>query len=380
MRVLLLLGSGELAGIQRHVLALVRNLPPEIHAHVCFLLEPGPASRLMQDAGVGVTVLGARSGHDLASVGRLRLLMAQVRPDVVHEHEGRLLPLVVLNVLCRRPALIHTEHCSLDASPSRWRDRVLYGLIASRACTITAVSSATAAAVSRLLPWSSRKVEVVRNGVDISRLRPPADLRKELGLPAAAQLVGSVGRLAKQKGWFDLIEVGKRMVRRSSRVHVVIGGDGPLQEELKKAVDETGVASHFHLLGARPDGDAVIAGLDLFLLTSYHEEMPTTVLEALGQGTPIAGFIPDGGYSEILAVAGRREVAVALPTRNLDDLAHEAARLLDHSGRRDRFTDVGRSLVREHFDMARISGLYARLYDSCLAARCGQPATRRPCW
>jgi glycosyltransferase involved in cell wall biosynthesis len=369
LHILYVIGCGELAGIQRHVQALLRHLPPVMRPHVCILFEGGAASARMQQDGVPTTILGARSGHDPQLAVRFHRLLSVLKPDVIHEQEGHLLPLSAMLTVHRNPVLVHTEHCAPGRATSAWKDRVLYHLISRRASAITAVSEATLASVRRFARNWRGPLECIPNGIDVQGIAPSANLRRELGLPPDALLVGAVGRLAQGKGWLDLVKVGRKLVEWDRRIHVVIAGDGPLRDEIVTSINSTGASERFHLLGARPDGDAVIGGLDLFLLTSVHEEMPTTVLEAFAQRTPVAGFVPEGGYREILARARDQPAAIVVPSRDPAALASEAIRVLSDPRSMDQLTRVARSVVECHFDMARISQQYVDLYASCLAVR-----------
>lgn len=361
MRVLYLLGPGELAGIQRHVQALVRCMPEWVEPHVAFLFGAGEGSRQIAAEGVPVTILGGRSGHDLRLAPRLLRLLRHFEPDVVHEHEAHLSPLLVLQ-FWRQPVLIHTEHCSLTRFTSLWKTRLIYRLIVRRAGRVIAVSEATRQSVIRHAGVPPKLVETIPNGIDLRAVPPPADLRRELGLPRDSVLVGAVGRLAEGKGWFDFIETASRLAALNEKLHVVIAGDGPLASEIAARIEATGLAHRFHLLGSRADGAAVIAGLDLFLLTSIHEEMPTTVLEAFAAGTPVAGFIPEGGLAEVLAAEKGKTFGVFVESRDVEQLASAAKGLLANADHRLGVVRAAKRFVSEVFDMRRLALVVAQRY------------------
>jgi glycosyltransferase involved in cell wall biosynthesis len=245
-------------------------------------------------------------------------------------------------------------------------------MVSARAKAITAVSDATALSISDFSSVGRGRVITIHNAVDVGELSAVrVDLRAELDLPAETVLVGAVGRLAEQKGWWDFVEVADHLAGTDTRVHIVIAGEGPQGQELRQKVEGVSWADRCHFLGPRPDGAAVIAGLDLFLMTSLHEELPTTVLEAFAVGTPVVGFLPEGGMADILSAAGDDEIAVILTSRDSKAQAVAASELLDDPEKRRKMTVAARLLVERTFDARSIARQYAELYRTVAGSRPG---------
>lgn len=150
---------------------------------------------------------------------------------------------------------------------------------------------------------------VYREFAAIQRLRmiPNAIDVNEFGVAngklfcAKSRTFGYIGRLAKDKGIFDIVEA-LRLVRERGSVPFTlqIAGSGPEEAALKTAVCAAGLQDQTRFLGAVFGQDKLDfwRSTDLFLFPTYHREgLPYAVLESLASGTPIVstriGGIPD---------------------------------------------------------------------------------------
>ncbi len=141
----------------------------------------------------------------------------------------------------------------------------------------------------RTAPASApRNVHVVLNGVH-SRLDEREslrhNLRQELALDDSIVLIGGAGHIAPRKG-FDLL-LRAFAALDESKAALAILGDGEQLSSLQDLADQLGIAERVFWLGHRSDGAGVIAGLDLFVLSSHNEGMANVMLEAMAGGTPV---------------------------------------------------------------------------------------------
>lgn len=120
-------------------------------------------------------------------------------------------------------------------------------------------------------------------------------LRRELGIPEDAALIGSVGRLASQKRYDRLV----RALPALAGVHVLVVGEGDERDALASLAESLGVADRFHLPGHRADVAPVLDALDIFVLCSDREGMSNAMIEALWAGVPVVST-PVSGAPEAL--------------------------------------------------------------------------------
>ena len=368
LRVLYVLGHGVLGGIERHVQALVRCMEPaDVEAHVCILMEPGEVSDAMEAEGVAVHVLGARSGHAPGLLPRFCRLLPEVKPDIVHFHELHLLPGLAMS-LFRRIPLVYSEHCSILDAPNPGATRILWAAVGRRIDHVFPVSRHTGRMLSDHLGIPASRMTAVYNGLDVDHLNTEQG-RKDRSLLSVSpefKIVGGVGRLAAQKDWNAFLQVARHLLSVRDDVRFVVVGDGPLREELHRTAERFGVSGKTRWLGSRRDAFALLHEFDVFLFTSAHEELPTTLLEAFAARTPVAGFIPRGGTTEILRLC-KSPPGVFLRQRSPEALAKAVNDLLNNPRQARAMAGRGLEVVREHFNMRKIAARVVDIYRSLVA-------------
>ena len=172
------------------------------------------------------------------------------------------------------------------------------------------------------------KVRVVHNGVDVARLRqhrPRAEVRGELGLASATQVVGLVARLDHWGKGHRKFLTALANLKDCYPVEALIIGGGRREAEVKQLAGEMGLAGRVHFLGQRPDIPDLLAALDIFVLPSHSEGVSLALLEAMAAGLPVI----------VSAVGGLPEVVtdgvngLLIPPKEPEALAGALARLLD---------------------------------------------------
>ena len=114
-----------------------------------------------------------------------------------------------------------------------------------------------------------------------------ADVKKQLGLPEVAFVIGHVGRFAEQKNHSFLVRTAAEVLVQNPRAHFVLAGDGPLRPAIEQQVAAAGLSHHFKFLGVRPDVPRLMMGaMDAFLFPSLYEGLPLALVEAQAAGLP----------------------------------------------------------------------------------------------
>jgi glycosyltransferase involved in cell wall biosynthesis len=142
---------------------------------------------------------------------------------------------------------------------------------------------------------------VIGNGVDVQRFSPgPAArerTRRDLGVADDAIVVVAVARLVREKGLLDLADAALRAPDR--RLHYAIVGDAlpsdrtGIAAELDSHPVVRALGPRWHRLGHRTDVEEVLRAADVFVLPSYREGLPRSIIEAMSTGIPVvASDIP----------------------------------------------------------------------------------------
>jgi len=155
------------------------------------------------------------------------------------------------------------------------------------------------------------------NGYDPNVFRPldQALARRQLGVPADAELIVFVGRLIALKGLEDLIGAVRILSHMHPRLRVVCIGGGPSETHLLRMVQQEGLGKTFDLIGPKtqPEIAQWLAACNVFCLPSHSEGSPNVITEALACGRPVVatevGGIPDLVDSSSGVLVKPREVA-----------------------------------------------------------------------
>lgn len=275
----------------------LNSLADELHPHRVILL----AATLGGHGGF-VDALGTRGveTHTLGPVGRLALpwtalrfaaLAVHKRAQIIHSHmfEPGLVA-ALASRLTRRP-LVLTRHHSDAVHRLEGRARRGAYLRAEHFVNRTAQHIiAPARMVERILVEREgvprEKVTLIPYPQDPSRfsnLRPPGEVRSELGVRSERMLV-AVSRLHPEKGLPVLL---RALAMLPADLHLCIVGEGPDRERLQALASELGLAGRTRLLGWRDDALSIVSAADVFVHPSYHEALPSAVIEALALGKPI---------------------------------------------------------------------------------------------
>jgi glycosyltransferase involved in cell wall biosynthesis len=287
-----------------------------------------------------------------------------IAPDVVHSHSGVWYKTSLAARHARVPLVIHTEHGRQHNES--WWPRFIDRLAARRTDVVVAVSDVLAQQLATSIVPDSRRIRVVRNGVDTERYRPCPDrgvLRGELGLPAETPIVGSIGRLEYIKGYDVMIEA-LSLLRASWHAGpapvVVVGGDGSERARVQALAERHGVDAVVHLLGWRDDIENLHSAFTIFTMSSRSEGTSVSLLEAMSAGLcPVVTDV--GGNAAILGGLLRHRL---VPAENPAALA--AAWLDALIGHEQRASDasVARQRVVESFGLDAMVRQYEALYDS----------------
>ncbi len=192
--------------------------------------------------------------------------------------------------------------------------------------------------------------------------RQQADARAALGYRQRHVIV-NVKRLHPLAGQRYLLEALGEVVRTHPDTRLVIGGTGPMLDELKGVARSNGVEGHVTFAGlldhqtiARLD-----AAADVFVLPSLLEAFPTVALEALASGTPVVSTDNPGGV-ELHEIFGYDVTVV--PRENALALARAIVTMLDQ---KRRARDSTARIIEQEFRPVAVNRQFREIYTAVLA-------------
>jgi glycosyltransferase involved in cell wall biosynthesis len=309
-RVLHIISSLGVGGAQRQLAELVNRTPADRYHVDVLVLGPCDgefARQWFARPDVTVTYL-TQWPRLVSSVLEIRRHCASGDYDIVHTW------LFMANVigvagarLARVPQVIASvRNLSLWKRKwyRQWWFRTADALCTHAADLVTVNADALRTDHGAWARYDADRIHVVPNGLEPSQfLVDAADARRRVrdaaGLSADAVVIGTVGRLAPEKDHHTFLRVLASVRKTDARVHGVIVGDGQLRTRLELLARDMGLAPHVTFLGERNDARRLMAGFDLFLLTSTIEGFPNVLLEAAFLGIPsVASRV--GGSPDIL--------------------------------------------------------------------------------
>ncbi|MGE0370754.1 MAG: glycosyltransferase [Gammaproteobacteria bacterium] len=286
----------DTGGAEHALLRLARRCRERrVEQRVFALLPGGSLVASYQSSGLEPTLLDLRRAP-LRSAARLVSELREWRPDVVQTwmyHADVLGGLAARWAGC--PVVWGVRQTSIGevatSTSVAWMYRAARALSAHVPSAV--VFNARAASVShRRFGFRHAVSHVVHNGLDIQALGTAlADcqaLRRELGIPDDALLLGHLGRFTPEKDHPTLLRAFAAAASTRPALRLVAAGRGVdgANSALAAEVHASGLAGRVHFLGDRSDPLRVLAGLDLFVLSSLHEGFPNALLEAMALGLP----------------------------------------------------------------------------------------------
>ncbi|MGH7348746.1 MAG: glycosyltransferase, partial [Candidatus Rokuibacteriota bacterium] len=160
---------------------------------------------------------------------------------------------------------------------------------------------------------------------DVDRAR----VRRGLGLPDRAIVVGHVGRFMRQKNHEFLLRVVAEAARSEPRLRLLLVGEGPLRPAMEGEAERVGLAGKAFFAGSRSDVPTVMrGGMDVFLFPSLWEGLAVALLEAQAAGLPCV--VSDTMAEEADAAPGlMRRLSLSAPPADWARAIVEAGRRAD---------------------------------------------------
>ena len=364
------LGAG---GAQSALHRLILAEPRDEHV-VVTLIAPLALGAALAARGIEVHSLGLRGAASLpGATWRLYRLLRRTRPDVVQTwmYHADLIGGVVAR-LAGLPVVWGLRHTTFERRGSSTSSRAAARLCAplSRWVPRRIVSCAVAGVESHAaMGYDAARMTVIPNGYDVAAFAPRfADAgrdaaRRALGLPTGGRLFGMAARWDPQKDHANLLDAlarvrdarpkGWRCVLLGARVDA---GNAALAE----LIEARGLAGHVVPIGVRDDVPAVMAALDLGLLSSrFGEAFPNVLAEAMLAGTPCAST--DVGDAALIVGGTGWIVPPAAPQALADAVRAALAAMADEPGWEARRRACHERVV-QRFAAARMAVAYDRLW------------------
>ncbi|MDP9179470.1 MAG: glycosyltransferase [Gemmatimonadota bacterium] len=365
---LFLIDSLVIGGSEKKTLAVSSELARRGHpVHIAYLNLPATLGNRV-DPRVPLVHLGRRGrGVSITAVKRLA--------EYVRSHEIRQIVCVNLHPMVYAAAvqrMLSRDALAFDVlinvtdfvSVKQHLEMLVYRRLLPRARRIIFGCNAQLVKWRDVYRLGETRCSYIYNGVDLDVYCNGAlsghrdELLATWGLDPNAFIVGSVGRLRKEKNYEDLIRVVSRLVSAGVHVQALIVGDGVERERLQRMAANLGLQECIVFTGDLADVRPALRAIDVFVLTSKAvETFSNAALEAMAMTCPVV--LSDVGGAREMVV--ERANGYLYPRGDVDRLGEILKLLHDRPVLRQTLGNAGRAMVKERFTFSRMVDEYERL-------------------
>jgi glycosyltransferase involved in cell wall biosynthesis len=341
--------------------------------------QSGPEGSLIsevQQRGIPLTIVPQLTRqisplNDMRTVWKLASIMRARRYAIVHTHSSKagILGRTAAR-LAKTRVILHSVHgWSFHDHMSPWLKR-FYTTLEKWAATFSealmVVSQSDIHKGIKAGIGRKEQYQLIRSAIPLEEFDPAkfnrAAMRRALGIPLDAPVLGTVGRFSTQKNPLDWVRVARQVQQVLPECCFLLVGDGPLRSKVEFALQEAGIFDRTVLTGIRRDVAQMLAAMDVFLLTSLWEGLPRVIPQALSMCKPVVANRVDG-VSEAIQ---NGKSGVLISTGDLAGMASSCLELLSDAQRREEMGQAGREFVKHEFDLYRMLSQIDHLYQSLL--------------
>jgi glycosyltransferase involved in cell wall biosynthesis len=341
----------------------------------------GPEGSLLEKARSGGyrVIVVDEMGRAIRPVGdwrvyrRLRSLLRELRPQIVHTHSSK------AGILGRWaghreniPVVIHTIHgLAFTASTHglvNWAYKILERRTAPLTTRIVCVADAMREQSLAAGVGTAEQYVTIYSGMEtgpfLNPLVPRAQVRRSLGLDDSHLVVGTVARLFDLKGHDDLLQIAPELCGRFANLRFLWVGDGILRPRFEAEMNRLGLRDRFILTGMVPPARVpeLTAAMDILVHPSRREGLARALAQAGLAGIPAIAYDIDGNREGIRdGVSG-----IILPPFDIGKLSEAIAKLAQDGSLRKRMGEAGREFAIARFDARVMVAALDKLYTSPL--------------
>ena len=377
-RILYIHGVGAVGGAEHDLLAILARLDRSAWEPHVVCPADGPFRTLLERAGLAVHPLALIPWRKWfspfvrwRSVGRLRGAVDRLRPALVHVNDIWWVPhtLGALRGAIVSPPVV--AHVRQEIEPDKVRRYEL-----GRIDRVIAISEQVAESL-KAGGVKAGKLRTVYSGIDFSRpVETPrgngrsevTEVRRRLGVPGSALLLGTAANLFPRKGYDVMIRALPGILAVHPDVHYLLAGtaEPDYAASLRTLAAELRIAERVHMVGFQDPIRPFLDALDLYVHPALMEGFGIALVEAMAAGKAVVAT-RTGGVPEVVE---HGETGLLVAPGDSERLRAAVVELLGDAPRRAEMGAKGLARARERFDLARTVADLEQLYRE--AAERGQ--------
>jgi glycosyltransferase involved in cell wall biosynthesis len=285
MKVLHLIGGGDVGGAKVHVLSLVKELSKHIDVKI-ISFRPGAFADDAKSMNIDIEVV--KTSNIFRDIKRVVNTIKKDNYQVIHSHGAKANMISLIARLFVNVPTVTTVHSDykLDYMHSTVK-RLVFGSINTIALRFMGYYIGVSSNFKNMLierNFPPENIFVLYNGMDFNKhiktcSRQELSRKYNLNICEDDTIVGIAARLYPVKGIGTLIEAAKIVSEKNPHVKFLIGGDGEERKSLEKKVLSLGLTDNVFFLGWLDDPYELMSNVDISVLTSISESFPYSILE-----------------------------------------------------------------------------------------------------
>ena len=354
MKIAHVVDSMEVGGAETLVLQMCRLQREQGHDPCVYAVTAlGPLGERMRKEGFAVQANVARHLPD-ATRSFFRIFKGS-RPDVVHLHNPT--PTIYAAIAARMagvPRIISTRH-SLVAPPHEMVAELKYR-IAARFCDwVVGICDATVNNLKAIHSAPAAKIVRVYNGA-----APLQRAAKQDWPPKSGFTLVYVGRMEPVKNHALLLHAFREALASMPELRLWMVGDGSERPAMERLAAELGIAGQVTFWGQQLNVTPFFSAADAFIMSSWSEGLPVSLLQAFSLGLP--AIVTDvGGMAEVVRLAN---AGFIVPADNLAEMGAAILRSTGNDAEREQFAANAVAAFQSRFTLDTMVEAYMELYRS----------------
>lgn len=314
---------------------------------------------------------------DLAALWKMYRFFKKENINIVHTHTPKCSLLGQLAAkLAGIPVIVNTVHGFYfheHMKPLARRFYIAMEWIAGKCSTVVLSQNPEDIDTAiKLKICKPDKIRLLGNGVDLGKFNPDRfddsfkkQKRKELAIPESATVIGIIGRLVQEKGYLELFEAFREIIKKRDNTWLVmIGSEEPKKADRISAdtFKAYGIEERTCWLGNRDDIPELLACIDIYTLPSWREGFPRSAIEASAMSLPIV----------TTNIRGCRQVVddningILVPLKDVEKLQQAILKLIEEPELRQTMGWAGYEKAQTEFDEQKVCEIVINSYVELL--------------
>jgi glycosyltransferase involved in cell wall biosynthesis len=286
-KILMLLNSFEIGGAEKLLVYFIKSLQHNFkNIQIAVLENKGQLKNEFERLNIPIYNLHYKGkGNDFSLILKLIAILKKENIDILHTHNiGPHFYGSLASLIANTSFKVHTQH----GIPVNFnlKSKMKHRFLDKKSDVLIAVSDDVNQYLQNKWRPKSRLLTIHNGIAKIKITKAKNDILEELNIPNNSKIIGHVGRLSKVKNQELLLIIFAKLKREYNDIYLVIVGDGPLMNSLKKQAESLRIKDKVRMLGPRNDIPDILQIFDIFIMPSLSEGISIALLEAMSLSIP----------------------------------------------------------------------------------------------